>query len=148
MMIDPALDLARDPGAVRVQKLPVPVTVQWMAHDGACQTLEGTVHFRAGDPVLTGVEGEQWTMPAQTFSASYEAVPPLPAGDDGLYRKKPRVVRAVRLAQPADVRVSFQDSLLHGEPGDWLVQYGPGDFGIVAASIFGKTYQVMDESAG
>ena len=32
---------------------------------------------------------------------------------------------------------------LHGEPGDWLLQYGPGDFGIVGDTIFAQTYEVL-----
>jgi hypothetical protein len=31
--------------------------------------------------------------------------------------------------------------LLQGEAGDYLVQYGPGDYGAVGREIFGKTYK-------
>lgn len=147
MMIDPTLDLASDPDSIRVQKLPIPVLVQWMKKDGECQTLEGLVNFRAGDPVLTGVEGEQWSMPAHAFGAAYEPVAPLVPGADGQYRKKPLAVWAKQLPQSADVKVSFQDSTLHGEAGDWLLQYGRGDFGIVSATIFARTYSRAAESA-
>lgn len=143
MIVDPATDLARTPGSVQVRKLPVPVQVRWMAQAGVCPTREGDVAFAAGDPVLTGVEGEQWTMPAARFLAAYEPVAPLAPGADGPYRKKPALVWARRLDAPADVRVGYQHDLLHGEPGDWLVQYGPGDFGMVAAAIFDKTYEVV-----
>lgn len=143
MIIDPATELAGTPDSVQVRKLPVPVQVRWMAQAGVCQTLEGDVAYAAGDPVLTGVEGEHWTMPAQRFLATYEPSTPLESGADGAYRKKPTVVWARRLAEATVVQVGFRRDLLHGEPGDWLVQYGPGDFGVVGAAIFDKTYEVL-----
>lgn len=147
MIVDTTRTLAHEVGSVQAQKRPIPVHVRWMRADGTCQTREGAVWYRAGDPLLTGVEGEQWTMPAASFLATYEPVAPLKPCDDGPYVKKALPVWAQRLAQPADVKVSFQDSLLHGAPGDWLVQYGPSDFGIVAAAIFSKTYDILDASA-
>jgi len=30
---------------------------------------------------------------------------------------------------------------LQGEAGDYLVQYGVGDYGVVGREIFGKTYE-------
>ena len=33
------------------------------------------------------------------------------------------------------------DDLLRGEGGDYLVQYGPGDYGVVGREIFGRTYK-------
>lgn len=147
MIIDPATDMAHAPGSVRVRKLPIPVQIHWTKQAGVCQTREGAVAFAAGDPLLTGIEGECWTMPASTFLAAYEPVPPLTFGADGAYRKKQFAVWARRLAQAAEVRVGYQHDLLHGEAGDWLLQYGPGNFGIVAAAIFDKTYELLDTDA-
>ncbi|MGJ7917752.1 PGDYG domain-containing protein [Massilia sp. LXY-6] len=146
MIVDSSTDLAHTPGCVRVRKLPISVQVHWAAQPGVCQTREGAVAFAEGDPVLTGIEGERWTMPARRFLASYEPVPPLAPGADGAYRKRPVTIWAQRLAQAADVRVGYQHDLLHGEPGDWLVQYGPGDFGVVARAIFDKTYEVLGDA--
>lgn len=143
MTIDPATDLSRDPAAVRVRKLPIALQVRWMDADGVCATLEGEVRYRAGDPLLTGVRGEQWTMPAETFAGAYEAADATTYGSDGRYRKKPLEAWALRLAAPATVAVGGQHDLLRGQPGDWLVQYGPGDFGIVAADIFAATYELV-----
>lgn len=147
MIVDPATDLAQLPDSVRVRKLPVPVLVSWASDAGVCQTREGAVAFAAGDPVLTGIEGERWTMPARRFLDTYEPVPPLAPGADGHYRKKPLTVWARRLAQGAAVRVGYQHDLLRGEPGDWLLQYGPGEFGIVARDIFDRTYEVLGDGA-
>jgi PGDYG protein len=39
------------------------------------------------------------------------------------------------------VQVGEQRDPLRGEAGDWLLQYGPGDYGVVASSVFEKTYE-------
>jgi hypothetical protein len=35
--------------------------------------------------------------------------------------------------------------LLSGAAGDWLMQYAPGDFGIVAGARFSSVYRVQGE---
>jgi hypothetical protein len=62
-------------------------------------------------------------------------------GQDGVYRKKPLRVLAVRLDAPLTVQVGERRDALRGEAGDWLLQYGPGDYGVVASSVFEKTYE-------
>lgn len=136
------IDLARHPQAVRVRKLPLPVEVRWMARDGVCQTLEGEVAYRAGDVVLTGIDGESWPVAADRFAAGYEPVPPTQPGADGAYRKRQVTLLALQLQQALTVRVGYQHDPLQGKAGDWLVQYGPDDFGIVAATIFPRTYEL------
>lgn len=143
-MSAPVIDLTDAPAARRARKLPVPVQVQWMAAAGVCATLEGPVHYAAGDPVLTGVQGENWTMPAANFNIAYAAVPPTVAGADGTYVKRPLVVLALLLDAPHAVPTGPQRDMLQGRAGDWLVQYGPDDFGIVAADIFSRTYELLD----
>ncbi len=54
----------------------------------------------------------------------------------------------LRLDRPASVKVGWQDSPVEGKAGDWLVQYGPGNFGIVSADIFDATYELLDGGAG
>jgi hypothetical protein len=136
-------DLSADPATVRVRKRPMPVSVRWTVADGICSTLEGDVAYHAGDPILTGPEHEQWTMPRDRFDARYEAIAPTVGGADGLYRKKPAIVHALRLGGPRNVRIRGEGNVLHGEAGDWLLQYGADDYGIVAASIFDKTYDIL-----
>ncbi|WP_290974816.1 PGDYG domain-containing protein [Herbaspirillum sp.] len=142
-MSAPIPDLARHPAALRVRKLPVPVAVRWMAASGVCHTLEGPVAYAAGDALLTGVQGEQWPVAREKFLATYEPVAPTAAGMDGQYRKRPADVFALRLDQPLELDVPAAGKHLHGNPGDWLLQYAPGDYGIVAASIFDRTYQIV-----
>ncbi|WP_443114543.1 PGDYG domain-containing protein [Herbaspirillum seropedicae] len=137
---DKTPDLSTWPGVRRVYKLPVPVEVRFAQAPGICQTLEGPVSYEAGDPVLRGVEGEYWTMPAARFDALYEPIAPTVQRQSGRYRKRKLPVLAVRLERHMEVRSSSGDSL-RGAPGDWLLQYGPDEFGVIAPAIFSRTYR-------
>lgn len=139
-MIRDLPDLAVNPSALRVTKKPIPVHADFPAADGVCETLEGKVHFRAGDAILTGTEGERWTIRRELFMSNYEAVPPTLAGTNGAYTKKPALAYAMQLDAPRQVPVGWQDDPLHGNPGDWLLQYADGTYGVVQDEIFRKTY--------
>jgi hypothetical protein len=133
-------DLSADPRALRVCKKPIPVQVAFAAADGACDTLEGPVRFRAGDAILTGVRGERWPVGRDAFLSSYQAVPPTQAGHSGAYRKAATPAYAMRLDQPQDVPVGWQNDPLHGQPGDWLLQYPDGTRGVLRDQIFRESY--------
>ncbi|MGB0713069.1 MAG: PGDYG domain-containing protein [Gammaproteobacteria bacterium] len=132
------IDLRDDPQAIRVVKRPIPVMVEFATEEGICQTLEGPVAYRAGDALLTGVVGERWPVARQRFDLSYTPLPPLAAGRDGTYLKRHGVVLARRLETP--LRLGLARGVLRGEPGDWLLQYAPGDLGIVRSDIFSASY--------
>ena len=133
-------DLTADPRALRVIKKPEPVPAEFAPADGVCDTLEGAVHFRAGDAILTGVRGERWPVMREHFLASYAPVAPTRAGDDGSYRKAPSIAYALRLDRDCEVPVGSRRDLLHGHPGDWLLQHADGTYGIVQDGIFRETY--------
>ncbi|CAG9265170.1 hypothetical protein PUN4_50019 [Paraburkholderia unamae] len=116
-----------------------PVDVEIAAHDGVLTTLEGPVSYRAGDALLTGVRGERWPVARQRFERTYEPVPPTQAGQSGRYARLPNEVRARKMPEAFSVATSSGDTL-QGQPGDWLLEYGPGDWGIVANDIFAQTY--------
>jgi len=40
--------------------------------------------------------------------------------------------------------VGHADDLLKGRAGDWLVQYGRDDYGIVASDLFAQSYELLD----
>ena len=90
---------------------------------------------KAGDAIMTGTEGEQWPIPAEKFAQTYDDL------GDGTAAKKNIPVFAMEMHEPFQVKVSWSDDLLQGEVGDYLVQYGPGDYGVVGREIFGKTYE-------
>jgi PGDYG protein len=133
-------DLAADPGALRVCKKPIPVRVEFAAADGVCETLEGPVRYRSGDAILTGIQGERWPVRRDVFRSNYEPLAPIRAGENGNYRKAPTVTYALRLERARDVPVGWQDDPLRGQPGDWLLQYSDGTYGVVQDHIFRETY--------
>ena len=139
-MTDPLPDLAADPGALRVCKKPDPLRADFAVRDGVCDTLEGPVRFQAGDAILTGTRGERWPVGRAQFLASYEPVPPTRAGESGDYRKAPSIACALRLDRAREVPVGWQNDPLHGRPGDWLLQYADGTYGVVQDSIFRESY--------
>jgi|GEM_PF-1387591 len=109
-------------------------------NDELVATREGTVEARRGDAILTGVEGEVWPIQANKFLATYDIL------SGAQCRKKPIEVLAVRMDRPFQVVVAHQDGLLDGKPGDWLIEYGEANFGIVAQDIFDKTYDILGPS--
>jgi hypothetical protein len=138
-------DLASDPTALRVCKKPIPVRAEFAAADGVCETLEGPVRFRAGDAILTGARGERWPIGRDSFHANYEPVPPTRTGETGSYRKAPSVAYALRLDRAREVPVGWQADPLQGRPGDWLLHYADGSYGVVQDAIFRESY---DAAAG
>jgi hypothetical protein len=101
------------------------------------------VSYQTGDALLTGPEDEHWPVARKRFTASYEALPPAVMGKDGLYVKKSLPVWALRMSEPFSV--TTDGGLLSGQAGDWLVQYGPGDYGVVGSSIFALTYTLLPD---
>jgi hypothetical protein len=139
-MSDGLPDLAADPRALRVCKKPDPVRAEFAGADGVCDTLEGAVRYKAGDAILTGTRGERWPVARDSFLASYAPVPPTRSGERGTYSKAPSVAYALRLDHARDVPVGWQRDPLHGRPGDWLLQYADGGYGVVQDRIFRETY--------
>jgi len=137
------LNVAAHPGRKRAMKKTVPVRVCFAACAGLAATREGTISYQAGDALLTGAEGERWPVARKRFFASYEALPPAVMGKDGLYIKKRLPVWALRISEPFSV--ATERGLLSGQAGDWLVQYGPEDYGVVGASIFAATYAMLPD---
>ncbi|VXC70980.1 conserved hypothetical protein [Burkholderia sp. 8Y] len=132
-------DLTRDTEARRVIKRPVPVTVRFADSDGTCETLEGPVRFRAGDAIVTGTLNEEWPVSRDRFEETYERVA------EGVYRKRPVVAYALLLKSPVRVLVGAQSDVLEGQPGDWLIQYDEGEYGIVDAEVFARVYDVVQQ---
>jgi hypothetical protein len=134
-------NLAADPKVQRVRKRPIPVRVSFAAADGVVATYEGDVRHRAGDAILTGAEGERWPIRRNDFVQSYVPVPPTCLGEDGLYVKTQTDALALRLAAAVTIAVGDRRDRLHGRPGDWLLQYGDGSYGVVRDAIFQVTYE-------
>ncbi len=139
-------DLARDPAARRASRRPATLQVRFAATPGVVQTLEGPVRHRSGAALVCGLHGECWPVEREPFDRRYEPVDGLTAGCDGLYRRRPGVVFARRVEEALAVPVGAEGDLLHGRPGDWLLQYAPGEYGIVAPGIFCDTYELLGQA--
>lgn len=133
-------DLAQHPDAFRARSKPIIVSAHFASVSGEIETLEGTVRHAAGDALVTGVAGERWPVPRARFLAGYEALDPIAAGEDGRYVRRPRSVFALRLAEACEVILPEGRGRLRGREGDFLVQYAPGDWAIVAGGVFERTY--------
>jgi hypothetical protein len=134
-------DLAAEPLAWRVRKLPIPVTVSFARSAGVIETLEGAVWHAPGDAVLTGVQGEKWPVRREVFATSYDPVPPTQSGQDGAYLKRPLDGWALQLRSTITISVGHHDDPLRGHSGDWLLQYSDGSYGVLSDDIFRATYR-------
>jgi len=128
-------ELSNDTEAFPTMKKAIPVQFKVANQDMMIQTLEGPVSAKKGDYIMTGVKGENWPIDAQKFKQTYDIIEP------NVATKKPIKVYAKEMTRPFQVKVSWSDSLLSGGGGDFLVQYGHKDYGIVEKEVFSKTYE-------
>ena len=140
-------DLTRDPDACRAIKNEV-VSVEFAAAPGVLDSAVGQNRYAAGDALLTGSTGDRWCVSRDRFDAKYLPEAPAPGdaavpGRAGRYRNRPTAVLAKRMTTAFTVRRSAGGDLLRGAAGDWLVQYAPGDHGVVAAARFDQVYRVQ-----
>lgn len=138
------VDLSEDRGARRARKRAVAVDVEFASAAGTLSTTEGPVKYSIGDALLSGTEGERWPVARDRFDTSYVAVAPTRPGKPGRYRKRPTVVWAKPMVAAFDVTLDRERGILHGRPGDWLLQYAPSDFAVVSARVFAQTYELLD----
>jgi hypothetical protein len=117
------------------------VAVTFAASDGELLSKVGPNHYRAGDALLRGVDGDSWCVSRERFDAKYLPVPPLAQGAPGAYRNRPVPVLAKQLHEPFRCQRSAGGDWLSGAAGDWLLQYAPGDHGICAAARFAQVYR-------
>ena len=107
------------------------------------QSAVGTNRYAVGDALITGSTGDRWCVSRNRFEAKYAAEAPTASGHPGNYRNRPTPVRAMRMDAPFEVRRSAGGDVLRGEAGDWLMQYAPGDHGVVAKDRFARVYRVL-----
>jgi len=134
--------LTADDGACWVVKDEV-VWVEFAAEPGMLQSAVGLNRYAAGDALLTGSTGDRWCVSRDRFDAKYQPEAATSPGEPGRYRNRPLPVLAKRMTVAFTVQRSAGGDLLRGNAGDWLVQYAPGDFGIVAAARFDSVYRIQ-----
>jgi hypothetical protein len=137
-------DLSSDPLARRVVKNET-VAVAFACADGELTSLEGPNRYAAGDALITGSTGDRWVVSRARFDAKYLPVDPaLAHGEPGAYRNRPTVVLAKRMDEPFSIARSAGGDTLRGVAGDWVMQYAPGDYGVVQAQRFAQVYRDAD----
>jgi len=137
------IDLSQDPAAGRFIKTEV-VQVVFAKAPGQLVSLEGPNQYQTGDALITGCTGDRWSVDRHRFDAKYQAKSPTIDGQDGHYTAKPVPVRAKQINEPFTAARSAGRDVLRGEAGDWLMQYGPGDYGVCGKSRFERVYQQVD----
>ena len=132
-------DLDKDPEAFKCFKKPIPLEFRIAQKPEKVQTKEGPVQAKAGAYIMTGTKGENWPIPADQFN--YDIL--TQDGSTGTAAKKKIIVPAKEMNETFEVKVSWSPNTLKGKIGDYLVQYGPGDYGVVDKEIFNETYQKL-----
>ena len=134
------IDLTKDPLAARYVKSET-VCVAFARHDGVLQSPEGENAYRQGDAIVTGFDGTQWSVSRDRFHARYELISPAGPDADGTYRSRPIAVLAKQIFSPFTAARSSGGDVLEGRAGDWLLQYGAGDFGVARNERFVRIYR-------
>lgn len=137
------IDLSQDATAKPYIKTEV-VQVAFAKTPGELISLEGPNKYQIGDAIITGCTGDRWSVDRHRFDAKYQAVPPTVNGDDGAYTAKPVPVLAKQIHESFTAARSAGRDVLRGEAGDWLMQYGPGDYGVCGQSRFERVYQRVE----
>jgi PGDYG protein len=132
-----------NPRHVLAQKFEHQVQVRFATASCTVQTMEGQVQAKPGDAIITGVGGESWRVSRPHFVEKYRAIPPTLMGEPGTYMSLRYKIRALRQTQGFEVWLADGVSCLNGHAGDWLVDYGDGSLGVVAANAFATTYEII-----
>jgi len=139
-------DLGQDPAA-RFAVKDERVSVRFATGEGSLESAVGANLYAVGDALLTGSTGDSWVVSRARFDAKYRPEPATQAGGDGLYRNLPVPVLAKAMAVAFTVARTDGGDLLRGEAGDWLIEYAPGDYGVVARARFERVYRLLEGSA-
>ena len=128
------IDLAIDHTAKKFIKHEI-VHVTFATSDGELASREGINRYHAGDALITSESGERWCVSRDRFELKYEAVA------ENKFRAKPVSVLAKQMLEPFSISRSAGGDVLQGAAQDWLLQYAPGDYGIVENARFVRVYR-------
>ncbi|MDB5756271.1 MAG: hypothetical protein JWR56_2699 [Massilia sp.] len=134
--------LAGDARARGARKRLQLLAVRFAQRDEIIETIEGAVPVAAGDAIVTGPASEQWPVTRDRFAAKYQPVAPCRSFEDGVYQSLPVPVRALQVAAPFEVLLADGVTRLHGQGGDWVIDYGDGSLGVVAQALFPILYEL------
>jgi hypothetical protein len=135
-------NLTADPAAQRAVK-DERVFVEFANAAGELTSSVGVNRYALGDALITGSTGDRWSVSRDRFDAKYDPEPPTVRGDSGNYRNRPAPVLAKRIERSFTVTRTAGGDRLYGDAGDWLIQYAPGDYGIVESTRFERVYRLI-----
>jgi hypothetical protein len=121
------------------------VTVEFAIAAGELTSREGPNRYQPEDAIITGSTGDRWVVSRARFDAKYIALPQTVDGADGSYRNKPIPVLAKQIREPFSLARSQGGDILRGTVGDWVVQYGEGDYGVVEQQRFASVYARVND---
>lgn len=124
------------------------VCVAFADRAGELVSAVGINRYSQGDALITGSTGDRWSVSRDRFDLKYDPQPPTVRGQSGIYRNRPAPVLARRMDQAFSVSRSAGGDSLQGDAGDWLIQYAPGDYGVVDKARFQRVYQLIDVGKG
>ena len=119
------------------------VRVTFAESPGELISAVGVNRYRPGDALITGSTGDRWSVSRDRFDVKYDPQPPTVHGHSGHYRNRPWPVLAKRMNQAFTVCRTAGGDALRGDAGDWLIQYAPGDYGIVDQARFERVYRLI-----
>lgn len=132
-------DLTGDPDSLPYVKDEI-VNVKFAKYDGVIASREGPNRYHSGDALITSSTGDCWSVSRDRFDTRYTPLTQLPAGSDGEYRAMRVTVMAKQMDRAFSIARSAGGDVLQGKAKDWLLQYAPGDFGIVENERFQRVY--------
>ncbi|HSB97460.1 MAG TPA: PGDYG domain-containing protein [Spongiibacteraceae bacterium] len=133
------IDLSNDQDAALYLKNET-VAVEFATESGELMSREGPNRYLPHDAIVTGSTGDRWCVSRERFDAKYEAITPTVFGEAGSYRNKPIPVLARRMNDSFSLARSRGGDVLRGTAGDWVLQYAPGDYGVVEKARFESVY--------
>ncbi len=119
------------------------VEVEFATSTSELTSREGRNRYQAGDALITGSTGDRWSVSRARFEARYTPVAPLQPGQNGSYRANPVPVLALQMPEAFTLERSAGGDVLHGLAQDWLLQYAPGDFGVIENARFQRVYRPL-----
>lgn len=134
------IDLSCDPTASRYEKDET-VSVVFATEAGELMSREGPNRYQPGDALISGSTGDRWSVSRDRFDAKYLPLTPAEAGQDGQYRAQAITVLAKQMAGAFSIARSEGGDVLNGVANDWLLQYAPGDYGVVENARFQRVYR-------
>jgi hypothetical protein len=129
--------------------VPIEVTLRFRVAQAeeTVHSLEGPTVANPGDYVMTGTIGEHYIVAAHRFASKYKDVDMTSPTEGRATKMVDGVVReAVRASKAFEAKT--WNGVIQGEPGDVLLRYGEGDFGIVAKKLFDTLYRVESGARG